>query len=116
MKTINILIIICAGFLFQSCYKPGDIKVQNNITQVKIVDVKWGDIYIATELLPGEASEKLTIDKYLEKLPGKHKLSFKMTANNKSIYLETEEEYYLGEDDDLLIILTDDTKVKSPND
>ena len=62
-----------------------------------------------------ETSEKLTISKCEEKLPGSHKISFKMTANNKSIYLETEEEYFLDEDDDLLIVLTDDTKVKNPN-
>ena len=115
MKTIKLILIVCIGITLQSCYKPGDIQVQNNITKVKIVDVKWGDIYVSTELLPGETSEKLTIHKYDEKLPGSHKISFKMTANNKSIYLETEEEYLLDEDDDLLIVLTDDTKVKNPN-
>lgn len=107
--------IACAIVMMQSCYEPGDIQVKNNITQVKIVDVKWGNIYIATELLPGESSEKLTIEKEREKLPASHKISFKMTANNKSIYLETEEEFLLDEDDDLLIVLTDDTKVKNPN-
>lgn len=115
MKTIKLILIVFIAVILQSCYKPGDIQVQNNITQVKIMDVKWGDIYIATELLPGETSEKLTIDRYEEKLPSRYKLSFKMTANSKSIYLETEEEYLLDEDDDLLIVLTDDTKVKNPN-
>lgn len=103
------------GLIMFSCYKPGDIQVQNNITKVKIVDVKWGDIYIATELLPGEKSGKLTINKYEETLPASHKISFKMTANNKTIYLETEEIFLLEEDDDLLIVLTDETKVKNPN-
>jgi hypothetical protein len=115
MKTIKLLLIAFISVIMQSCYKPGDIQVQNNIAQVKIVDVKWGDIYIANELLPGESSRKLTIRKYDEKLPSRHKVSFKMTANNKSIYLETEEEYLLDEDDSLLIVLTDDTKVKNPN-
>jgi hypothetical protein len=115
MKTMKLILIVCTVVIMQSCYKPGDIHVQNNITQVKIVDIKWGDNYIATELLPGETSEKLTIRKYDEKLPRSHRISFKMTANNKSIYLETEQEYLLDEDDDLLIVLTDDTKVKNPN-
>lgn len=116
MKTLKLLLILFSAIVMQSCYKPGDIQVQNNITQVKIIDVKWGNTRIATELLPGEASEKLTIEKYEEKLPSSHKISFIMTANNKSIYLETEEEFLLNEDDFLLITLTDDTEVKNPND
>lgn len=108
--------IVCAICALQSCIKSGDIQVQNDITQVQIVDVKWGDIYIATELLPGEMSEKLTIDRYEKKLPSSQKVTFKMTANNKTIYLETEEKYRLDEDDDLLIVLTDSTAVYNPND
>jgi len=114
MKTLKLILIVCVVLIMQSCYKTGDIQVQNNITQVKIVDVKWGHINIASKLLPGEA-RKLTIYKYEDKLPSRYKISFKMTANNKSIYLETEEEFLLDEDDDLLIVLTDDTKVKNPN-
>lgn len=116
MKTLRILLLVIVAMCFQSCYKPGKIRVENDIPQVKIIDVKWGDIYIATELLPGETSEKLKILKYEKKLPSKHKISFKMTANNKSIYLETEEEFLLNEDDDLLIILDEETIVENPND
>jgi len=101
--------------LMQSCYKSGDIQLKNNISQVKILDVKWGDTHIATELLPGETSGKWKIEHHDEKLPSSHKISFTMTANNKSVYLETEEEFLLDQDDDLLIVLTDTTKVKSPN-
>jgi hypothetical protein len=115
MKTIKLGLIICIGLCLESCYKPGNIKIQNNITKVKIVDVKWGDFYIATELLPGETSEQIIITKDEEKLPKSNKISFKMEANNESIYLETEEEYLLDEDADLLIVLDDNTKVKNPN-
>ena len=115
MKTIKLVLIVCIGIFLQSCYKPGNIRIQNNITKVKIIDVKWGDVYIATELLPGETSEKLKILKDKEKLPKSNKISFKMEANNESIYLETEEAYLLDEDEDLLIVLNDDTKVKNPN-
>lgn len=115
MKTLKLILFVCVIMVMQSCYNTGDIQLQNNISQVKIVDVKWGDISLASELMSGETSAKSTIDKYEEKLPKSHKISFKMTANNKSIYLETDEEYLLDEDDDLLIILTDATEVKSPN-
>ncbi len=115
MKTMKLILIACIALIMQSCYKPGDIQIQNNIDQVKIVDVRWGDIYLATELLPGESSDKLKIRKNDEKLPSSHEVSFKMTANDNTIYLETEEKYLLDEDGDLLIILSDDTKVKNPN-
>ncbi|MGE4290058.1 MAG: hypothetical protein AB7E36_15340 [Salinivirgaceae bacterium] len=115
MKPLKLLLVIFALGIMQSCYKPATIRVQNNITKVKIVDVKWGEVYLATELLPGETSEKISIEKYEKELLGKHLVSFIMTANNQSIYLETEEEFLLNEDDDVLIILTDDTQVKNPN-
>lgn len=115
MKTIRLLFVVALMVFIQSCHKPGDIKIQNNITKVKIQDVKWGDHYLAYELLPGETSEKLTIRPTNEKLPSSHKISFKMAANNKMVYLETEEEYVLDEEGDVYIILTDQTKVKNPN-
>mgnify|MGYP003624882624 FL=1 len=99
----------------QSCIESGEIQIQNNISQVKILDVKWGDHLLSSELLPGETSEQLTIKNSVEKLPSSQKVSFKMTANNKTIYLETQGTYLLDEDDDLLIILTDQTIVQNPN-
>ncbi|MEM6379301.1 MAG: hypothetical protein AAF705_13920 [Bacteroidota bacterium] len=99
----------------QSCYQPGDIQIQNNIDQVKISDVRWGSNYIADELLPGEASSLLTIPKYNERLPSSHKITFRMTANNKSIFLETDEEFLLDQGDELIIVLDNDTPVSNPN-
>ncbi len=115
MKKIKLILIVCTVVFLQSCYKPGKISVQNNISQATIEDVSWGSNPVASELLPGETSIKMTIDKYTEKLPGTHSVSFTLRANNKTVYLETEEEYLLEQDDDLLIILDDDTKVANPN-
>lgn len=113
MKTLRILSITFVIMILTSCYEKGRIQVQNNISQVKIEDIKWGDKYIATELLPGETSNESSVDG--DKLPSHNKLTFKMTANNKSIYLETEEIFSLDQGDKLLIVLTDETKVKNPN-
>jgi hypothetical protein len=115
MKTIKLITAFLLASTMASCYKPGKIQIQNNVTQVKLVDVKWGDVYIADELLPGESSKKITIQKYDQKLPSNQRVSFKMTANNQTIFLETEEEYLLKEDDDLLIILDNETQVQNPN-
>jgi len=51
MKTLKLILLVFALGIMQSCYKPATIRVQNNITQVKIVDVKWGEVYLATELI-----------------------------------------------------------------
>ena len=115
MKKLQFILVICISFIFQSCYKSAEIQVRNNISQVKIMDVKWGNIYIASELLPGETSSKITVTNYEEKFPTTHNISFVMSANNKYVYLETISEYMLDEDQELLIILEDSTKVTNPN-
>lgn len=115
MKTLKLfLIVICAGLFLQSCDKDGKIKIQNNITKVVITDVQWGNQHVAWQLLPGETSNEVTIDE--SNLPSKQKVSFRMTANNKTVYLETVEEFFLDEDDEITITLTDETGVKNPND
>ena len=114
MRTIIILLIaIC----LHSCYKEAEIRVQNNISNAKILDVRWGDIIIDYELLPGQTSGKITIEEESNtiKLPSSNKVCFIMDVNNKSIYLETVEEYKLNYDDDKLIIIDNQTKVRNPN-
>lgn len=115
MKTLRLLLFVLAVVFMQSCDEPGDIRIQNNISKVTLLDVKWGDFHIASELLPGETSQKISIRSQEERLPFSRKITFIMKAGNKSIYLETEDEYLLQQDEDLLIVLRDDTKVKNPN-
>lgn len=115
MKKYIFLSIVFAAILLQSCHKSADIQLQNNISKVRITDIKWGDHYLSSELLPGETSTKMSIAHSDESLPAKHKVSFTMTANQKYVYLETVEEFLLDEDDDLLITLTDSTQVRNPN-
>ena len=115
MKTKNRLILVFATLIFISCNQTGSIQIQNKISNVEIIDIQWGKNYIESDLLPGETSSKMTISDYDESLPASHKVTFKMTANNKSIYLETEKNYVLNANDNLLIILTDSTKVNNPN-
>ena len=115
MKTTKIIFLLSIIVLLQSCYKPGKITIKNNISQVKIQSVKWGDILIASSLLPGESSSPKIINKYSEKLPSSKIISFKMTANDKTVYLETTEKFLLKEDDDIIIVLDDNTLVFSPN-
>lgn len=109
------LLAILLATTLLSCYKPGKIEVVNNIDNVEIIDVKWGDVYIVNSLLPGESSEKVTVLKSEEKLPSVHSVSFKMSANGRIIFLETKGTYSLDQDETISIILDDNTGVKNNN-
>jgi hypothetical protein len=115
MKKRYVLIGICALIILISCEKPSKIQLRNDISKVKITEVYWGSVWLSNELLPGESSQQQTLYPQQENFPKKHKVTFKMTANNKIIYLETEDEYTLGKEDELLIVLSDNTKVSNPN-
>jgi hypothetical protein len=116
MNILKTILVLCFILCIQSCYETGDIQVQNDISNVKITDVEWGSFLVAYELLPGERSSRITIDKYSETLPSSHKISFKMKAKNRTIYLETVEKFRLSQDDYLLIVLDNETEVLNPND
>jgi len=100
----------------QSCYKPGKIEIQNNVSSARITNIYWGDTYIGSELLPGETTDKVEIRKHAEKLPASNKVSFTMSANGKEVLLETTEEYPLDQDEELLITIDDNTEVINPGD
>lgn len=115
MNRLKLVIFIATVFVLQSCYKSGEIQVQNNISNVVIEDVYWGDNYLSSELMPGEKSSVNIINKYEEELPSSNTITFKMTANNSSIYLQTVEKFTLNQDEKILIVLEDSTKVVNPN-
>ena len=108
-------VIIFIAAILQSCYKPGEIQIQNNVSNAKLTDIKWGDIYIESELIPGQTSSKIKNSKDEQKLPSSKKISFIMAANQTSIYLETVGEYLLNEDDDVLFVIDNNTPVLNPN-
>ena len=116
MKKNHALLTLSIGLMCAACYKPGDIQVQNNISRAVIEDVQWGDNFLASELLPGQASNKRTIEREEEKLPSTHTLTFKIRLNGKTVFLQTDESFLLDEDGDLLITLEDGTKVGNPAD
>lgn len=112
MKYSSLLIIFSLCFVLPSCYKKATIQVQNNISNVRVTEVKWGNIFIASELLPGEKSNQAQVSTYDEKLPASNTITFVMKANSRSIYLQTEEVFELDDGDERLIMLDDLTKVK----
>lgn len=99
--------------------KPGKISVQNSIRGVVISDVRWGDIFITDQLLPGEASNSITVydagdDSYGVNLPTAYPIRFYMEVQGDRIYLETRESYKLDVEEDIDVILYDSTRVFNP--
>lgn len=113
MRTI--LVLLGFTFMFSSCYKPGSIEVRNNINNVELQDVYWGDHFISESLLPGQTSSEVSIQKHEEKLPASNQISFEMTANGQRIFLETKTEFLLNEDEVITVVLEEDTEVQNSN-
>lgn len=110
---IKVILFLTAFLIILASCKPGEIRVKNEISNVVITDVRWGDNLIALELLPGQVSKKLVISNDAEKLPASFKISFIMKANQQSVYLRTVEEFMLQKDEEILITLTDETEVET---
>ena len=115
MKLKKLLLSLSSIMLLISCYKPGKIRVQNNISQVKITEVNWRENNLSWELLPGETSDIIEISKSSENLPVDYNVSFKMEAIGKTVYLETSETFLLNEDEEILINLNDSTEIFNPS-
>lgn len=116
MKTLIRIRVL--GFVFlslQSCTEKGTVSVQNNISSVKISNVKWNGTHISYSLLPGQTSAEVEVRDEEGTFPKMGNVTFTMSANNRSVYLETQEVYTLDADDNLLIVLDDATEITNPN-
>lgn len=88
------------------------------LSKAIINNVEWGGLPLTSKLLPGQASNKISIyeeDSYYDiELPESHPLKFYMELNGEKVYLETRESYNLGKGSDLVVTITDSTKVFNP--
>lgn len=114
MKKTYFLFIALVLLVLQACQKEAKISIQNNISNVRITNISWVD-YGFGSLLPGQNSGEQRVIGQERDFPKTGNIRFVMTANNKSIYLETVEQYTLNVDDNLIITLTDSTEVTNPN-
>lgn len=114
MKLIKLPALFSPLFFLLACYDPGKLEVKNSISNAQIKQVKWGSVYLGTNLLPGQSTGKITIYEDDQKLPASNKIKFTLVANNRQVYLETEEVYSLDQDEEKTIVLTDSTVVVTP--
>lgn len=100
--------------LFASCMKEAKIQVVNDVHNVIMTDISWGDYSIFSSLMPGEASDKIEISEYASDFPQTHRLKFYLSADGNTVFLETKEYYELDVDDFVRITITDTTEVVNP--
>lgn len=93
----------------------GKIKVQNNVHNVKLESVSWGDYSIAYSLLTGEKSDEITIEDKKGTFPKINDVSFYMVNSGKRVYLKTKSKFQLDADQNLTIVITDTTAVFNPS-
>lgn len=116
MRNIGVLFLCLVALFTQSCDVGGDVQIKNNITDARVLNVRWGGVHVAKELLPGELSEKIIVDGEWGDFPQSYEVTFTLSSNNKIIYLKTEDIYSLDNGENLYIVLDDKTEVDHPND
>lgn len=117
MKHIYTIAAILSIVLLVSC-KPDEatISVTNNIKNVRLESVSFGDeISVTSNLLPGETGSR-TIDEYMSTVdfPMTKQIRFYMVKGDNRVLLYTKGTYKVDKDDELKIVLTDDTEVVNP--
>lgn len=109
--------LLCCGMI--ACTEePGKISVQNEIHGAVLKDVRWGDAFVTSVLLPGETSPDAVVHDvesgYGVDLPAGNPIRFYMEVQGDRIYLQTREIYNLDVDTDVEVVLHDSTPVFNP--
>ena len=114
MKPISLILFVLLLTVVVGCDKPGEIRIRNSVTGATLQNVRWGDVMVAAQLYPGEASTIVNI--YDEPdwgvdLPADEPIRFYLNVGGDLIYLETRESYHLDEEVKLTVEIHDTTKV-----
>ncbi len=112
----NIFTSILFVILFVSCKEEATIYVTNNISNVRLESVSFGeDINITSSLIPGETGQRTLDDKMSNvEFPMEKQLRFYMVKGDNRVLLYTKGSYTVNKDDDLRITLTNETEVINP--
>ena len=113
MKKIIFLFAIVG--IYSCGYDKGNIKVQNNVHNVKLESISWGDYSITYSLITGEESNEVTIEDKKGTFPKMNDLNFYMVSGDKRVFLKTKEKYILNADQNLTIVISDSTEVLNPS-
>ena len=96
-----------------SCKDPGEISVVNELPNAELNNVRWGNITLDNQLLPGEQSPVWELDRFNSDLPESHAVSFLLTVNSATVFLETTEVFRVDLDDKVVIVIDSATEVRN---
>lgn len=112
MKTILKATIILLSFVMISCHDEATVTVVNEVSNVQLSNISFGDYAVYNNLLPGESGSVVISEEWSNvSFPLTESVSFYMVKGGDRVYLRTKESYRLDKDDELTISITDDTEV-----
>jgi len=105
----------CLLFLV-SCHEEAKITITNQVSGVKLDNISYCDIYLASNLLPGKSQTKTITGGGDIKFPLNGQVYFVMTKGEDQVLLKTKQSFFIDKDDHLAIIISDETEVIAPYD
>jgi len=100
--------------MLMSCDREAEVRVSNSVSNVEIESIAWNGEYVSGNLLPGMTSSFRLITDTRDQWPKAGPVTFTMTANGQSVYLQTTKTYTLDEGDQLTITIDENTPVINP--
>jgi hypothetical protein len=111
MKIIKVAILLFS-FMMISCYDEATVTVVNEVSNVQLSNISFGDYAIYNNLLPGESGSLIISEEWNNlSFPITKHVFFYMVKGGDRVYLRTKDSYKLNKNDDLTISITDDTEV-----
>jgi uncharacterized ubiquitin-like protein YukD len=109
-------VVVLVVLILAACQdETSSIKIQNNLSKAVIRNAQWGEIRLASQLMPGQTSKALELDNYYNyydiRLPAKFPVKFYIDVNGDKIYLQTRDSFRLGIEDEIVIAIEDETEV-----
>jgi hypothetical protein len=115
VKVKNVIVIF--GILLASCTKPSTFEVENDLSSGTITNLKWGEVPLASIILPEETTGKVRIYEdahYNLDFPEEFTLNFFLELNGNKVFLETRKIFKLGNKDEIFVSINDSLEVFEP--
>ena len=102
--------ILIISFLFFACKEDSSLSVSNELDNVLLQNIYWGEFLVSTDLISGQEAE-IELDPLVYDLPKSAYLRFEMKVANRRIGLRTVKEIEIKKDENILIEIYDSMEV-----
>jgi hypothetical protein len=112
-KTTLLTFLITSVFVFTACNKESHIRFKNQVGQVRIDNISFGNIPVGTNIIAGE-ERMVSIREDEDDFPKTQPISFYMIRGTNMVFLKTRKLYKLDYGQTVNIVLEDTTSVYTP--